>query len=153
MNQVPEMTVDGRTYQIGKLNALQQFHLTRRLGPVLVVAGISLDMLRKGMKVDIGDLVAIAGPVMDIVSRMSDEDSEYIVFMCLGVCRMKQGDSWAPLLSPESKQLMFQNMEMPEMLRVALEVIKVNLGNFLTGLGDELTSQSSLGQGQQTSSQ
>lgn len=143
-----EGTPEERTYQIGKLDAMKQFHLVRRLGPVLVIAGVSLDMIRSGMKVDMGDIVAMAGPVMEVMSRMPDDEAEYLVFLCLSVCKMKQGDKWAPLMSPDGKKLMFSNIEMPEMLRVVVEVLKDNLGNFLTGLRAELISQSSSGQDQ-----
>lgn len=145
-----ELTLGDRVYRIGKLNAMQQFHLVRRLGPVLVVAGVTLDMLRKGMKIDLGDIVAMAGPVMDIMSKMPDDEAEYLVFLCLGCCQIKQGNAFAPMMTPDGKKLMFADIEMPEMLRVVIEVLKDNLGNFLKGLGDELTSQSSSGQGNPT---
>jgi hypothetical protein len=150
---VNEDTPEQRSYQVGKLNAMQQFHVTRRLGPVLVVAGITVDMLRKGVKMELGGIVALAGPVMEVLSKMTDEETEYIIFTCLSVCKLRQGEGWAPLMSPDGKKLMFSNLELPEMVRVVCEVLKDNLGNFLPGLGVELTSQSSSGQGQQGATQ
>jgi len=143
-----EIEVAGRRYQIGRLNALQQLHLTRRLGPMLIVAGISIDMLRKGMKIDLDDMVAMAGPVMELLSKMPDAEVEKIVFTCLSVCKRLSGTAWAALTTPDGTQLMFADMDMPEMMRVVLEVIKDNLGNFLTELGGELTSPSSSGPSQ-----
>lgn len=147
-----EIEVAGQTYQIGKLNAMTQFHLTRRLGPMLVVAGVSLDMLRNGMKVDINDIVAMAGPVMGILSKMEDEDVDYIVFTCLSCVKRKQvGDTWAPMSTKDSKGaplLMFEDVEMPEMIRIVLEVLRINLGNFLTGLFGDPSSKSDLVPGQ-----
>lgn len=143
-----EGTPEERTYQIDKLDAMKQFHLVRRLGPVLVVAGVTLDMLHRGMKIELGDIVAMAGPVMEIMSKMPDDEAEYLVFLCLGVVKIKQANGWAPMTTPDGKKLMFGNLEMPEMLRVVIEVLKDNLGNFLTGLRGELTSQSSSVPGQ-----
>lgn len=136
------LQVAGHDYQVGKLNALQQFHVTRRLGPTLLILGISMDMLRQGMKVELSDLVAHAGPVVEFLSKMSDEDSEYVIFTCLAVVKRKQGEAWADVLAG-GKQLMFADMDFAVMIRLVVAVLKENLGNFLKGLGDEQTSQSS----------
>lgn len=138
-----ELEVAGHRYQVSKLDVIKQFHIARRLGPVLVVAGVTVDMLRQGMRVDANDLVAMAGPVMQVVSQMTDEESQYILLSCLSACKRLEASSWAPMVTPDGKQLLYQNMELPEMLRIVCEVLKVNLGNFLTELGVVPTSQSS----------
>jgi hypothetical protein len=144
MNQATsEVKIAGNDYRVGKLNALAQFHVTRRLGPMLVVAGISVDMLSKGMKVEMDDMVAMAGPVMQFLAKMSDEDTDYCIFKCLGVVQRLQGSSWAALVAADGKTLMFADLDMPVMIRLVLEVLKHNLGGFLEGLGDGLTSPSS----------
>lgn len=134
MNKTTELEVDGHKYQVEKLNALKQLHVARRLGPMLVVAGVTVDMVRDGMKLDLDDVVALVGPVMEILSRMPDDEVEYIIFACLGAAKRLQGDAWAPLMTSDGKQLMFADMDMPAMVRVVLEVIKENLGPFLKGL-------------------
>lgn len=149
---VSELTVAGANYRVGRLSALDQFHVTRRLGPMLVVAGISVEMLSKGMKADLDDLVAMAGPVLDLLSKMSDEDTNYIILTCLKTATREQNKVWARVLAPDGKTLMFADMDMPTMIRVVMEVLKLNLGNFLMGLGDELPSQSSSNAGQQAAS-
>lgn len=138
-----QIEVKGNWYQVGKMNALAQLHVVRRLGPAIVVVGLSLDMLRQGLKVDMGDLVASAGPVMEIVSKMPNEDFDYVVFACLDVCRRKQGDAWAPVALAEAKKLMFQDLEFLEILRLVIEVLKLNLGSFLTEPNDEAGSAKS----------
>lgn len=149
MNQtMSELTIAGNAYRVGKLNALQQFHVTRRLGPMLVVAGISVEMLRKGMKVEMDDMVAMAGPVMELLAKMSDEDVDYCINTCLRVAQRQQGSAWAPMLAPDGKTPMFADLDMPAMIRIVIEVLKHNLGNFLQGLGDGLTSPSSSSAGQ-----
>lgn len=147
--QSAELTVAGAEYRVGKMSALEQFHVTRRLGPMLVVAGVSVEMLSRGMKAELDDLVAMAGPVMEILSRMSDEDTNYVILTCLKTAHRRQGDAWAPVLAKDGRTLMFADMDMPTMVRIVIEVLKLNLGNFLTGLGDGLPSpSSSTGQGQ-----
>lgn len=145
MNNVQsELAVAGHQYRVGKLSAMDQFHVTRRLGPCLVVAGISVDMLSKGMKVQLDDMVAMAGPVMTFLAKMSDEDVNYCILTCLRVVQRLEGTAWAPCLSAGTPpQFMFADMDMPVMLRLVMEVLKTNLANFLTGLSDGLLSPSS----------
>jgi len=69
-------------YQIGKLNALQQFHITRRLGPILAAMGVPLLKLKMGSTMDLEDFAPLLGPVSDMMAKMSNEDSEYIIFTC-----------------------------------------------------------------------
>lgn len=141
--------VNGARYQIGKLSAMQQFHLGRRLGPALIMAGIGIDMLRKGMRPDMDDIIAIAQPILEVLSKMDDKEAEYIIFTALRAVSIQQGDKYAPLMTADGARLMFENIEMPDMMRLVGEVIKDNLGNFLKGLDGELTSSSSLVPSQQ----
>lgn len=139
-----ELKVAGELYQVGKLNAMQQLHVTRRLGPTLIVLGISMEMLKKGMKIDMDDLVASAGPVMEFVSKMSDEDFNYVVFTCLSVVKRQSAGAWAEVTTKGAEpRFMFADMEMGETIRLVVEVLRDNLGNFLKGLDEEQTSPSS----------
>lgn len=153
MQRSEPITVAGNAYRAGKLNAIKQFHVVRRLGPMIIVAGVSVEMLSAGMKADLGDMVAMAGPVMDLLSRMSDEDVDYVLMTCLAAAERSstagQTTVWSPVVSPDGKTMMFDDLDMPAMVRVVLEVLKFNMANFLEGLGDELTSQSSSTGGQQ----
>lgn len=136
-----EITIASNKYRIGKINALQQFHVARRLAPVLAAMGVSLHQLSSGAKVSMDDFMPILGPVTEILSRMSDEDSNYIIFSALAVTERQQGDKWAPVVNGVS--LMFQDLDLPAMMRLVVEVLKENLGGFLTGLNDDATSPSS----------
>lgn len=133
-----QIEVAGQLYRCGKIPALQQFHVVRRLGPALVVAGISVEMLRTGMKMDVDELASMVGPVMEVVSKMRDDDVEYIIFTCLRAVQRKQGDAWAEVVAPGTTAgLMFQDIELPQMIRLVMEVLKENLAGFSTGLLDE----------------
>jgi len=142
-----EFEVAGQRYTAGRLNAITQFHVTRRLGPALVVAGVTFKMMMEGMKASLDDWVAVAGPIMEVVSRMSDEDVDYVIFTCLSVVRRREGDRWAPLLAGDGKTLMYQDLDMAEMLRLTVEVLRGNLANFAKGLsaGGSLSASSGAG--------
>lgn len=136
------LEVKGTTYRISKLNAMQQFHLTRRLLPIFAVMGISISQLRAGVKVDLSEFLPILEPLSKIMAAMSDADSNYIILTCMGaVQRGSEGGKWAPVTT-ETGQFMYP-LEMAEMLRLVVEVLRENLGNFLKGLGEETESPSS----------
>lgn len=136
-----EITIAKQTYRIGKMNALQQFHVARRLAPILATMGLSLRQLADGSKMSIDDFLPVLGPVTEILARMSDEDSNYVIFSALAVSERKQGDKFAPVVV--SANLMFQDLDLPAMMRLVVEVLNENLGGFLTGLNDDATSPSS----------
>lgn len=135
--------VKGNKYECGRLSAVTQFHVTRRLGPVLVVAGISIEMIRTGMKLALDDLVSMAGPVIEVLSKMSDADTNYILTACLSAVKRESAGKFAPITADKSLDLMFADIDMPTMLRLVVEVLKENLGNFLTEPSGALDSLSS----------
>lgn len=128
-----QIELNGINYQIGKLDALTQFHVTRRLLPILATAGIGVSQL-KGMKT-VEDFMPLLGPITAIVASMSDDDSNYVIFTCLSVVkRQVTPESWANLTTPERK-LMYQDLDMIMMLRLTFEVLRENLMGFLTEFG------------------
>lgn len=138
------MEMNGKNYKIGKMNALAQFHVSRRLLPALAAAGIGLAQLKELSSVD--DLMGLAVPISDVVSKMSDADANYIIFTCLQVVSREEvvepgkPGRFAPVVS--SNQLMYADIDMMQMLRLAAEVVKDNLGGFLTVPGDATNSPS-----------
>lgn len=115
-----EVEIDGRTYRLGKLSAMTQFHVSRRLLPVFT----SLD----------GEKGEMLPRLMDAVSKLSDDDSEYVIGKCLADCAVKRdGDAgWAPIY--RNGQLMFEEIGMAGMLRLTFATIEENLASFFTGL-------------------
>lgn len=132
-----EIEVDGRTYRVGRLNAKQQLHVFRRLGPILAAVGKpvaqmmhaygSLKAAEAQGGASLGDLL---GPVMDELSKMPDSEVDYVIDTCLSVCARVEDGRSAPVMRQGT--LVFQDMDMPTMVRLAIEVIKENIGNFLS---------------------
>lgn len=135
MNKESTIEVGGHKYQCGSLPAMQQFHVVRRLGPALVIAGVSVEMLRKGVTLSSEEIVGVAGPVIMAIGQMKDEDADYVIYTCLGVVKRQSGNAWAPVAANDSGakgRLMFEDIDLVMMLRLVGEVLMVNLGNFLT---------------------
>lgn len=132
MNTAPEIDIAGITYRINKIDALAQFHLARKLGPVIATLGQSVNQLAGGPKQSQEAWLASAlGPVSGVIANMSHEDADFILHTCLSAVGRRQDDGrFAPI--QKGKQLMFADIEMPTMLRLATEMIKENLGGFFT---------------------
>lgn len=122
MNDIVE--VGGQKYRIGRIDARKQFHVARRLAPLL--AGMSAGGQGEGF-------AAFIGPLTDALSGMSDEDVDYVLDVCLGVCQRIQSNGQGALVIARGGSLMFEDMDMGQMIQLAVKVIQQNLGGFFPG--------------------
>jgi len=154
-----EPTIGAHTYRIGKASAMDQFHVSRRLAPIQIALGISMsDMMRKApplvAQVEAAEngeppppppdfMLGLAGPVVQIISKMTDEEVEYVIHKALAHIHRKVPGAggnfqWAPMLN--GKALMFQDLTMPEMIQLVQAFIRENLEGFFPLPSDEETS-------------
>lgn len=128
-----EIQIGDHVYRLGKLNAFAQFHIARRLAPVLGslgAAAVSLPSAMDGaVAVGESDTLSVLGPIADAVSKMSDVDVDYVLNTCLSVCARQQGAQWARVQAPGGG-LMFQDIDLSALMQLAFAVIRENLGNF-----------------------
>lgn len=120
--------IGGNTYKIGKLNAIQQFHITRRLAPSLWALAEA-----SGSAPSNSDPILALKPVAQAVSQLSDEDSEYVLHTCLGVVMRDQKGQWARVWA-KGGGLMFDDIDLQVMMQLTFAVIRENLGNFFSAL-------------------
>jgi hypothetical protein len=141
-----EITLAGNVYRIGKIDALTQFHVTRRLAPVLASLGVGVTTLLQSGE-EVGDtleaFLPVMGPVSEVLAAMSNEDVNYVIFACLSaVQRAQAGGKYAPVTTA-TNQIMFQDIDMVVMVRLTVEVMRINLAPFFEGLRVPSPSQSS----------
>lgn len=136
MSTLTEAEVSGKTYRIGRLNAFQQLHVSRKIGPLvpsLVPAFVAL--ARAGAAADKPDQLAqMAAPFLDALAEMDDASVEYLAATCLSVVQRQQGSAWAPVWSAQSNCLMFDDVDLGTLLPLVVQVITRNLGPFINGL-------------------
>jgi hypothetical protein len=72
------------------------------------------------------------GPIADVLSKMSDEDVDYVLKKCLTVCQKYTGTGWAPLM--RNGNLMFDDLDLATLMQLTMEVVQDNLGPSLRGL-------------------
>lgn len=143
MSQVEEMSeveIDGNRYRIGRLNAIKQFHVSRRIAPIiptLIPVFIKLKVAGE-LTGDFAGLAGVVQPFADGIAAMSDEDSEFILSSCLSVARRAVNDKWTPVWSAQANDCMFDDMDLGVLMHIAIRVIQDNLAPFIRGL---LTSQ------------
>lgn len=114
--------VGGFTYRIGKMPAREQFHVTRRLGPAI--------MGFLGSAASGGGIMGALGPIIDHLSKMSDEDSDYVLDHCLSVVHRSQPNGeWAKVRAPNGA-LMFEDIELPQLINLTRAVLMENLSGF-----------------------
>jgi hypothetical protein len=148
-----EREIGGIKYRIGRMDTFKQFHVARRLTPVLSgllealkAAGLDPAKLVKGEKPADIDPLAMVEPLGRVIGALSDADAEYILNACLDVCLRDQtptgGSGWAKLRS--GSVLMFQDISLPVMLQLAWAVVETNVSGFFSAAGQ--TSRGSTAQ-------
>lgn len=112
-------------YRYLKLSAMQQFHVTRRLTPLMAaVAGTASEN-------------ELFEKLAEGLSTLPDKDVNFVLGMLLSVVRRvdPQGLGLMPVIAAYTDgepQLMFADITMPEMLKLAFASGKENLGSFFS---------------------
>lgn len=126
-----EFTINGKSYRTRPLNAIQQFHVARRLAPLLAEA---TNVFQAGQNEDVQSLDQMADimkPIFDVLSQMKDDELDYIMERCLSVTQRQQaGGQYAPMWNVAARQPQFADLSMVELLQITFQVIQENLGNF-----------------------
>lgn len=124
-----ELEINEKTYKIGKLTAMQQFHIARRLAPALWALGAAANGAESITSLNDSSIFGALGPVAEAISKMSDEDVNYVIQSCLGVVSRQEPKGWARVQASNG-HLMFEDIDMATMMQITFAVIKENLGNF-----------------------
>lgn len=131
-----EFELQGETYSVGRLNAFQQLHLSRKLAPVLpaLVPFLQVAMsggLERALSGDLEEFAAASRPIASVLSQMPDADAEYIICTALSCVKRKQGKFWHAMVSGGT--MAYDDTPLDAVLMLALRSIKENLGSFIQG--------------------
>lgn len=135
-----DFSVGGKEFKVSKLDAFKQFHIVRRIAPILSdllpgmkgMVGKNLEKLSEDEKLDV--VGKFAAPVMEGLSKLSDADSELVLYGLLSAVEMKQPQTggWARVAN--NSMLMIQDLELPILLQLAGRSFMFNLAGFFEGL-------------------
>jgi hypothetical protein len=127
-----ETTIKGNNYRTGRLSAMQQFHVARRVAPALT--GLVCALGGSGTQEDFAKSL---GPLANAVAQMPDADAEYVLGTCLAVVsRQTDPTTWAPIW--REGRLVFDDIDLKTMMQLAAKVIQDNLGNIFGALPAKL---------------
>lgn len=137
--------IDGRQYRAGRLSARQQFHVMRRLSPLVEAvapavrdAFKTLDVAKPDIKAAAAliDIPQIVGGLTHMLGTIPDAEFDYVIDTCLSVIeRQQQGGGWARILDPRTKRVMFDDLdELAVQTRMVWEVLSGNLTTFFAAL-------------------
>lgn len=136
-----EFRIGAREFKVRKLDAFFQYHIARRVAPILadlapVVKDLTafsngqFDALPESEKLD--GAMKFAAPVMLGLSKLSDADSEYVLHGLLSAVEVKNGPAWVKISN--GKVLLMQDMELPMLLQIAGRAFGYNMSGFFAGL-------------------
>ena len=143
-----QITISGKNYTIGRLNALDQLHVSRKIAPVIpslipIISEVAKGGLSKVIEsmesgddveldnIDLSELDGLStalAPLMDVIAGMSEADTNLVIHKTLSVVH-RDG---AVLCRGES--IMFDDLDMMQILPLVVAVIRKNLGNFIQDL-------------------
>lgn len=139
-----DFEIGGRKFRLGKMDAFRQFHVVRRIGPILSdllpalkdgVKNPDLSNLSESEKLD--GIAKFVTPIMSGLSRLSDADAELVLYSLLGSVEMQQALSgnWMHIATKGANPiLMVQDLELPVLLQIAGRAFVHNLAGFFSAL-------------------
>ncbi|MDE9474203.1 hypothetical protein KKJ12_15035 [Xenorhabdus bovienii] len=134
-----EFDINGKKYRAGKLNAFQQQDLAVALLPIVPALKPIWDNLKpsgvdeNGKPIfSLDNMADIITPLAEAVRTLGKESRYEINDICLSVVSREAGGAWTVIYS--GQQLMFDDINGLDLLKVVGHVIKDSLSNFFPAL-------------------
>jgi hypothetical protein len=139
-----EVQIGDQTYLCGRMPARKQFHVARRLTPIIkhltpLFAAAPQVLIADGNGTMVPAIGAISifdgiAALTDTIGEISDTDADYVIDNCLDAVKFASGGGWAPLRaagSPPGTGIMLPAADRIDVqLRLVWEVLRENLSNF-----------------------
>ena len=137
-----EIIVNNKKYILTKLNAIDGLKLKVRVTKVLASALGGIDNISKEemSKVMDQDVASLVGKLAQAVERVDEDKYVDLIIDLLSknIVQVKKADDNTTAEVP----LIVNNLEIMDMYEIAIEVIKLNLGNFIRDIKLKLSSKS-----------
>ena len=139
-----ELEIGGNTYRINNMPAMTQFHVMRKLGPVLpgivpVLAQAAAALPQADGQEDGGAMTTVDGvaaiaiaarPLLDGLAAMADADAEYVINHCLSAVMRRDagGKSWSAV--SRDGVTMFDDIDLMTSMQIVWAVLRENYTGF-----------------------
>jgi hypothetical protein len=132
-----DFTINNAEYRVEKLDAKTQFHLSRKIAPLLpkllpVFIKVSQSEKESLLSGNIGELCEVLEPFAEALANIPDEHASFIYDACLQNVMRKTGKDYAKIVS--NNLAMFEDIDLDATLQIVIKVIWHNLGSFISGL-------------------
>ena len=147
-----ELEIGGNTYRINSMSAMTQFHVMRKLGPVLPgivpVLAQAAATLPQGDSQEAGGAMATvdgvaaiamaAQPLLDGLASMADADAEYVINHCLSAVMRRDagGKSWSAV--HRDGVTMFDDIDLMTSMQIVWAVLRENYTSFFRAASTSL---------------
>jgi hypothetical protein len=131
-----DFEIGGRKFKLNKIDTFKQFHIVRRLAPILgdlIPAAQKLKNVddKKGTEEEKFEAIAkLAQPLMNGFAKLSDADSNLVLLGLCSAVEMQQmpTGNWARLSNGEL--MMIQDLPLQVLLQVAGRALQFNMAGF-----------------------
>lgn len=90
-----EFEINGVQYRASAMDARRQFHVARRLSSVLSPSADAINGVKGGDSK--AAFVAAVNSFVDAVSKLPDDQLDYVIDACLDTVSRKDGSQWSPI--------------------------------------------------------
>lgn len=131
-----DLEIKGRTYRVGKLSAMAQFHVSRKVAPLLpplITLWEQALKAEKPLQDSLADVAELSMPFLHGLSKLPNEQLEYVIGECMAVVMRRDGNAAFPIWSASARAPMYEDIDMTVMLQITVRVITDSLGPFIDG--------------------
>lgn len=137
-----EFEIGGKQFRFEKLPAMQQFHVSRKIAPLMpplmpVFAQVAKDLAKEkkgSMTDDLEKIGPLLQPFCDALAGMPDETAEYVFGTCLSIIRVNHSGNWISFWNSTAKMAMMADMnDAGLMIQLVARVIQDSLAPFIAG--------------------
>lgn len=138
-----EFEVNGVQYRAGQMDARRQFHVMRRLLPLVKEVPQLVNPQ--------ADPLASLGPLLASLGSMADAEFDYVIDACLSVVQRQDHSTatWAPIVASNG-MIVYDDIkdDLGALTQIMIPVIKGNLEGFFRGLPKDLLAKVGGGESQ-----
>lgn len=138
-----DFDIGGKTFRLNKIDAFKQFHIVRRISPLLADLLPAMSEIQKMNKKGEGEVseaqkfdefAKIVTPLMNGLAKLSDEDSNRVLFGLLASVEVQVSAAGGYAKVANDSMLMYQDLELPALLQIAGRAFMYNLSSFFGAL-------------------
>lgn len=141
-----QLELDGHTYRIDAMPAMVQFHVMRKIGPVLSTLTPvieAMNELQLNDDPDLDDLAVLsqaAQPLAYALASLPDDHATYIINSAMACVKRRDSRLWSAAWDEASASPMYADMTPLVWLTLVFHIIKGQIQPFLRGIATSLSA-------------